>query len=252
MFDKVAQIFVYNGGNMKSKYNTGEPIDINELTEEERKLAFHEWAEGSEALEQLLNEGYQKGFLSHACCGGDTGRPYICYNLDNDYSRKMAMAVAEKLVNSDLDCKVDFTSDFVYTEEEYKDIREHLLKTFPEDFSKENMPDSRCITEMNVQTKMENREEVFGAMSKSIREAELDKVKLPQSEADIPKKEFKKIKEEVQDDITTKSEDKFIADLKSKTYTQKEITRNDVKAMESPAVEEPIAQVPITQGPEII
>jgi len=179
---------------MKEKYNTGVPIDINELSEEERQAAFHEWAEGSEALEQLLNQGYEKGFLSHACCGGDTGRPYICYNLNNEYSRKMAMAVAEKLLNSDLDCKVDFTNDFYYTEEEYKQMRDHLLKTFPEDFSEENMPDSRGITELNVQTKMENREEVFGVMSKSIREAELDKVKLPQTEAEIPKKEFKKEK----------------------------------------------------------
>ena len=237
---------------MKSKYNTGEPIDISKLTEEERRLAFHEWAEGSEALEQLLNEGYQKGFLSHACCGGDTGRPYICYNLNNEHSRKMAMAVAEKLVNSDLDCKVDFTNDFYYTEEEYKEMRDHLLKTFPEDFSKENMPDSRGITELNVQTKMENREEVFGAMSKSIREAELDKVKLPQSEADIPKKEFKKAREEVQSDRTTKSENKFVSDLQSQTYTPEEIARNDAKAMETPAVEQPVIQAPVTQGPEMV
>jgi len=237
---------------MKSKYNTGEPIDISKLTEEERRLAFHEWAEGSEALEQLLNEGYQKGFLSHACCGGDTGRPYICYNLNNEHSRKMAMAVAEKLVNSDLDCKVDFTNDFYYTEEEYKEMRDHLLKTFPEDFSKENMPDSRGITELNVQTKMENREEVFGAMSKSIREAELDKVKLPQSEADIPKKEFKKSREEVQSDRTTKSENKFVSDLQSQTYTLEEIARNDAKAMETPAVEQPVIQAPVTQGPEMV
>ena len=41
---------------MKSKYNTGHPIDINELTDEERKNAFHEWAEGSQSLERLLNQ----------------------------------------------------------------------------------------------------------------------------------------------------------------------------------------------------
>lgn len=227
---------------MKSKYNTGKPIDISKLTEEERKVAFHEWAEGSEALELLLNQGYEKGFLSHACCGGDTGRPYIYYNLNNENSRKMAMVVAEKLVNSDLDCKVDFTNDFHYTEEEYKEIREHLLKTFPEDFSKENIPASRTITELNVQTKMENREEVFSVMSKSIREAKLDKVKLPQTEAEIPKKEFKKTKEEAQN--------KFVSDLQSRTDTLEEIARNDAKAMEKPSVEQPVIQSPVTQGQE--
>ena len=41
---------------MNIKYNTGHPIDINELSEEERKIAFHEWAEGSPGLEKLLND----------------------------------------------------------------------------------------------------------------------------------------------------------------------------------------------------
>lgn len=227
---------------MKSKYNTGNPIDISKLTEEERRLAFHEWAEGSEALEQLLNQGYEKGFLSHACCGGDTGRPYICYNLNNEYSKKMAIAVAEKLVNSDIDCKVDFTNDFYYTEEEYKEMREYLLKNFPEDFQEENMPDSRGITELNVQPKMENIEEVFSAMSKAIKEAELDKVKLPQTEDEIPKKEFKKIREKMQSDRTTKPENKFIADIQSQTCTPEEIVRNEVKSMESPVIEQPVKQ----------
>lgn len=236
---------------MKSKYNTGKPIDINELTNEERKQAFHEWAEGSEALEQLLNQGYEKGFLSFACCGGNTGKPYIAYKLNNEHSKKMAMVVAERLVNSDLDCQVSFQSDFYYTEEEYKEIREHLLKNFPEDFSEENMPASRTIRDLNVQIKMENKEEVFGAMSKAIREAELDKVKLPQTKDEIPEKNFKKEKEEVQSD-KTQSKNKFIGELQSQTYTPEEIAKNDAKAMGTPAVEQPTIQAPVTQGPEMV
>lgn len=230
---------------MKSKYNTGKPIDINKLTDEERKQAFHEWAEGSEALEQLLNEGYEKGFLSHACCGGDTGNPYVCYELNDEHSRKMAMAVAEKLVNSDLDCQVSFMSDFCYTEEEYREIRDHLIKTFPEEISGESLPDSRSITRLNVQTKMENREEVFCAMSKSIREAELDKVKLPQTEFEIPEKEFKKALEDVQNNSEKTNDNKFISELKSKTYTPEEIAQNDTKAKENVTVKQ-------TPPPEVI
>ena len=79
---------------MKSKYNTGVPMDINKLSDEERQMAFHEWAEGSEALEQWLNQGYERGFLSHACCGGDTGHPYISYDLHDEQSRKIAMIIA--------------------------------------------------------------------------------------------------------------------------------------------------------------
>ena len=83
---------------MEGKYNTGVPIDINTISEDERKFAFHEWAEGSEALEELLNTGYENGFLSHACCGGDTGHPYISYDLNDDNSRKMAMHLAQQLI----------------------------------------------------------------------------------------------------------------------------------------------------------
>lgn len=46
---------------MNSKYNTGRPIDINNLVDKERKIAFHECAEGSPGLEKLLNEGYENG-----------------------------------------------------------------------------------------------------------------------------------------------------------------------------------------------
>ena len=97
---------------MKSKYNTGSPIDIKTLTAKERKQAFHEWAEGSKALENLLNMGYKKGFLSLACCGGDTGHPYICYDLNDEKSRKMAMIVATKLSESSHDCQITIYDDF--------------------------------------------------------------------------------------------------------------------------------------------
>lgn len=175
---------------MKSKYNTGVPIDVNELSDEERKIAFHEWAEGSKALEDLLNEGYKRGFISHACCGGDTGYPYIDYELNNESSRKMAMYIAKELVDSGLDCKISFTHDFYQTEEEYKQMRDYLLKSFPEDFSEESYSFTRTITNLNVSAKMENREEVFRRMAKSVREAKLDNIKLPESEEEIPSKDF--------------------------------------------------------------
>ena len=53
----------------KSQYNTGVPIPLAELSDEERRTAMHEWADGSASLEQLLNESYDNGLLSHACCG---------------------------------------------------------------------------------------------------------------------------------------------------------------------------------------
>ena len=234
---------------MKSKYNTGEPIDINKLSDEERKQAFHEWAEGSKALENLLNEGYEKGFLSFACCGGDTGKPYISYKLDNDYSRKMAMSVAQELVKSDLDCKVDFTDDFYQTEEEYKETREHLIKNFPNDFSEEKFSPTRTITALNVRPKMENMEEVYSFMSKSIEEANLDNIELPKTKEEVPSKSFKS--QEIQSSREDTTESKFKSHLKSKTNNEEEITNTDIERAENPAIEQPNIQAPTTQDIEM-
>lgn len=177
---------------MKSKYNTGVPIDINTLSKEERKIAFHEWAEGSEALEELLNIGYERVFLSHACCGGDTGKPYISYKLNDENSRKMAMYIARHLVASGLDCEISFTHDFYQTEEEYRKMREHLIRNFPESFSEESLSPTRTITDFSVYAKERNCEEVFKMMAKYVREAQLDCVKLPESEDEIPSRNFDK------------------------------------------------------------
>lgn len=166
---------------MNSQYNTGKPIDIAQLSNEERIQAFHEWAEGSDALEQLLNDGYDKGFLSHACCGGDTGKPYVDYELNDEYSRKMAMGIAEQLVNGDYDCSVTIYDNFL------------LNEAYPQEYP------TKDIISLNVQTKMENREIVFSAMSKAIRELEVDKVKLPQTESEIPSKKFRENKVEIQE-----------------------------------------------------
>ena len=102
---------------MESKYNTGVPMDINELSEEELKDAFHEWAEGSQALEQLLNEGYKQGLISLACCAGHEekkSRPYIIYNLENDNAKKIALNIAKKLLESGLDCDVDLSASYKF------------------------------------------------------------------------------------------------------------------------------------------
>ena len=176
---------------MKSKYNTGDPIDIKKIPKEELKIAFHEWAEGSIALEELLNEGYKRGFLSFASCAGDGGVPYIMYELDNDNSRKMAMSLAKQLVDSDFDCEISFFHDFYKTEEEYRKMREHLIKNFPDDFSEENLSPVRSITQLKVGATIENGEEVFRFMARHIKEAKLDKVKLPESEKEIPCKNYK-------------------------------------------------------------
>jgi len=178
---------------MGNKYNTGMPIDINAIPPEEIKKAFHEWAEGSEALEILLNEGYKKGFLSYACCSGDSGLPYINYELNDDYSRKMAISIATELINSKLDCQISFLHDFYNTEEEYRKMRKSLIESFPNDFSEKSLSPKRTITEFHVFTLLDNREEVFRMMARHIKEIKLDQldsVKLPTSREEVPNSYF--------------------------------------------------------------
>jgi len=216
---------------MEGKYNTGYPIDLRKLSKEEAKAAMHEWAEGSPGLERLLKEGYEKGLLSMACCAGhgENGKPYIAYDLNDENSRKMAMDIAEKLVDSDLDCEVHFQNDFHQTEEEYSEIREHLIKNFPEDFSEENYSPTRTINRLNVQAKMENKEEVFETMADYVKEAELDNVKLPESKEEVPRKDFKK-EHELQED--TKAEEKNHASQENTETKGKQLIEEAVELSE--------------------
>lgn len=156
---------------MESKYNTGVPMDINELSEEELKDAFHEWAEGSQALEQLLNEGYKQGLISLACCAGHEekkSRPYIIYNLENDNAKKIALNIAKKLLESGLDCDVDLSASYKF----------------------ENMKYNLNINELYIMTQKENGNEVFELMLSTIKETVLDEIVLPESIKELPQNEL--------------------------------------------------------------
>ena len=55
-------------------FNTGISIDIDEISDEDKKRAFHEWAEGSKELEELLFVCYESGLATVGCCCGDPER----------------------------------------------------------------------------------------------------------------------------------------------------------------------------------
>lgn len=166
--------------DMKNKYNTGVPMSLEEMSEEEIDQAMHVWAEGSESLEKVLKESYKNGLLSHACCAGGPEPhamfPYIAFNLHNEKSRKIAIYLTEKLIESELDCKIDFYHNFL------------LNEAMPNDYP------TRDIIGFDIQILMQNREEVFGKMLEILKEIEkvdLDKIELPIDEDKIPKQKFK-------------------------------------------------------------
>lgn len=152
----------------ENKYNNGQPISIEEMNPQEIEVAIHEWAEGSENLEKLLKESYKHRFYSLACCAGGGGKhsslSYLAYDLNDDRTRKIAVYIAQKLVESGIDCEINFDDD------------SFLHELFPEEYIKIS------LTRFRIQTLVEDREKVFGKMFEFLTELEkvdLDKIELP-------------------------------------------------------------------------
>ena len=119
-------------------------------------------------MEKLLKESYKHKFYSLACCAGGGGKhaslPYLVYDLNDDRSRKIAVYIAQKLIESGMDCEIEFDDD------------SFLYENFPEDYSNIN------LTRFRIQTLVEDREKVFGKMFEALSELEkvdFDKIELP-------------------------------------------------------------------------
>lgn len=151
-----------------NKYNNGKPIAVEEMELQEVENAIHEWAEGSENLEKLLKESYKHKFYSLACCAGGGGKhsslPYLAYDLKDDRSRKIAIYIAQKLIESGMDCEIEFDDD------------SFMHENFPDDYPTIN------LTRFRIQTLVEDREKVFGKMFDVLTQLEkvdLDKFEIP-------------------------------------------------------------------------
>ena len=198
-------------GQDNKKYNTGKPIEIEDINPEEIDLAIHEWAEGSENLEKVLKEGYKNGLYSTACCVGGGEKhcslPYIMYDLKDEKSRKIALYLTQKLEESDVDCKIVFYDDSIYNEinpEEYPTIN---------------------LTQLHIEILVEDKEETFRKMFEILSEIEkvdLDKIEIPKDGAkttdrkfkfeDLVKKALKEYPEMLMNDDSTKIDGVFIKD----------------------------------------
>ena len=162
----------------KKMYNTGQPIDIETLSKDELKEAFHEWAEGCDILENLLIEAYNKGLFSRACCSGDMVLPHVVFKLKDDNVSKIAIYIAEQLLKSGLDCRVGFFDNF--------ELNEWYPDLYPQ----------KELLELNITAHRYNRDEVFGVIIRSIKEAKIENIKLPTKESEIPYKHFENLLEE--------------------------------------------------------
>ena len=89
-------------------------------------------------------------FYSLACCAGGGGKhsslPYLAYDLKDDRSRKIALYIAQKLIESGMDCEIEFDDD------------SFMHENFPDDYPTIN------LTRFRIQTLVEDREKKYKKM----------------------------------------------------------------------------------------
>ena len=82
---------------VKTKWNRGNSIPIDSLTFDELEEAIHEWAEGSEILEELLWLCYEKSVYTTGCDAGDHHFAYIDFDITKGNTKNL-----QKLINAAL------------------------------------------------------------------------------------------------------------------------------------------------------
>ncbi len=79
------------------KYNNLSSIDVYSLSPEELKIAIHEWAEGDEAMEELLWKCYNSGVETKQSHAG--ARPYI--EISGDHNVEKVKSLISSVCNVD-------------------------------------------------------------------------------------------------------------------------------------------------------
>lgn len=71
-----------------SKWNRGKSIPVSSLDDVSLREAIHEWAEGSQALEELLLICNKNGWETSGCDAGNHGHPpYLDFDLENNFQK---------------------------------------------------------------------------------------------------------------------------------------------------------------------
>ena len=138
------------GENMAdTKYNNGRPIEVKELTSQEKLEAIEEWCEGSQELRELLLFCNQNQIETFACCRGhDKGEEGYRYgeNADiafltdtskDDFIMKLLASIEEKGINTGIGFIKSFdlnasTNSFVTISSRYRSRDEGFFKAINE------------------------------------------------------------------------------------------------------------------------
>lgn len=78
-----------------SEFNSGVPVEVENIPKEKMYQAIHEWAEGSEVLEKCLITAYENGLKTKVCCRGyhEIENPDLfCFRFFNNQLDALALA----------------------------------------------------------------------------------------------------------------------------------------------------------------
>lgn len=103
--------------SIEKTYNTGFPIDINSMNQNEKNNAIVQWSEGNRGLRSFLYLCDKNGIETRACCGGhskeeqvdDSGmNAYVAINFDRNGNENLInlLSVIEDIEN----CQIIFVS----------------------------------------------------------------------------------------------------------------------------------------------
>ena len=147
---------------MSTKYNNGQPINIESLDKSELAQAFHEWAEGSEALEDLFYACHEQGIKTWASDA----------HIEPTYFTNRELGIEEdpdNIVEYPACPYISFVLD-EKSEETMKSIYELLKDRKDVEMMMQLFSTGEVPSTFNIYTKPDNRDEIFSILSHNIRE----------------------------------------------------------------------------------
>lgn len=162
---------------MSTKYNNGQPINIESLDKSELAQAFHEWAEGSKALEDLFYACHEQGIKTWASDA----------HIEPTYFTNRELGIEEdpdNIVEYPARPYISFVLD-EHSEENMKSIYELLKSRKDVEMMMQLFSTGDIPSTFNIYTNPDNRDEIFSMLSQDIREEKSKEVSSP---------DFKKMK----------------------------------------------------------
>lgn len=160
---------------MSSKYNTGVPIDLDSLDESELAQAFYEWAEGSQALEDLFYVCHENGIKTWASDA----------HIVSSYYTKGELGIEDGDPYEIVEYPATPYISFVLEEQSENYMRSiyEIMKSRKDVEMMMQMSSTGDPPSMfNIYTNPDNRDEIFSLLSKNIREIKSKNVISPQFE----------------------------------------------------------------------